>query len=847
MKRPSNMFLQLASAMIMPELMRLPKSTKPAHLMWVCPLPLVRFATLCRRRLLLIVLLAGFAAVMGLPGPAFGLQDPLFDYQWYHLNKGLGGGTSGADARTSLAWEITKGSKDTIIAIVEPGGFDLDHEDLNQNLWKDKNAIDDTFGWNFKGCKPTDTISAAGAPSCGAKIDNSILGNHGTLVAGVAAAVGNNNKGITGACPQCSIMLLRTCHVPNDPNDSKDPCSGTTAEAVDAALSLAYKYAQLHGAKIINNSHTPYDYWGPAPVPPPPSSYEYYNKNSPNTQKAILDAIDHQIVVLFTAGNFPKFLVPDVNVCDGNDKYPLVSFSSVIAVSSSTNKDQRAGFGVLHNAQGNCIAILAPSWHQDPGTLGITTTSRGGFNPGAKNGTCDGTLPELDDTRYTNCFGGTSSATALTAGAVGLILSANPSLTPLQVKRLLQDTADKIEDSAGAYSSTTGFSSPATGTGTHAFGRINALEAVRIADLAVGNVAKNVKPRADIFVRDNDLDWGNASQPSSLLLEPTRGFIAPGDSPDIKVGSSQVPPTLATFDSFSEAQLTFGKKQWVYVRVRNRSPITAESVRVKLYVAQFNTSLPELPLDFWNNFPDNPKPSQNSLWHLAGNTTINDLKYSGASVAGCPDRAYPSCPADPGTVDPNAKATDNAQIVPFEVYVPIAYPSGPNLSLLVIIDSPQDPVSPKSKKEINVGQKGWSPGIAAMDNNIALRNFYGSNKIAESNIQYCLGPCRDCPNCGVVSEEMKRSNPATIIISTAQPMALGAVTVQIISPAGQTIYEHKLPFNAAANSRHVVALDKSTTTALRRYFKEGYRIRFMVGTRGLSRGLRIQLAATNTK
>jgi hypothetical protein len=111
-------------------------------------------------------------------------------------------------------------------------------------------------------------------------------------------------------------------------------------------------------------------------------------------------------------------------------------------------------------------------------------------------------------------------------------------LTPLQVKRLLQDTADKIEDSAGAYSSTTGFSSPATGTGTHAFGRINALEAVRIAELAVGKIVKNVKPGADIFVRDNDLDWGNTSQPSSLLLEPTRGFISPGDSPDIKVGSS---------------------------------------------------------------------------------------------------------------------------------------------------------------------------------------------------------------------------------------------------------------------------------------------------------------------
>jgi hypothetical protein len=288
-----------------------------------------------------------------------------------------------------------------------------------------------------------------------------------------------------------------------------------------------------------------------------------------------------------------------------------------------------------------------------------------------------------------------------------------------------------------------------------------------------------------------------------------------------------------------------------YVRVRNRSPINAELVRVKLYLAQFNTSLPGLPVDFWNNFPDNPKPSQNSPWQFAGDQTINNLKYSGASVAGCPDREYPSCPADPndsaGPVDPNAKASDNAQIVTFPVDVPITDPSRPNLSLLVIVDSPQDPVSAASKKNINVGQKGWYPGIAAMDNNIALRNFYGSNNIAQSNVQYCLGPCSDCANCHVVSEEMKRVDPATIIISAAQPTALRAVTVQIISLAGHTVYEHKLPFNAAANSRHVVALDRSTTTALRKYFKAGYRIRFMVGTRGLSRGLRIQLASTNTK
>ncbi|HET8890248.1 MAG TPA: S8 family serine peptidase, partial [Candidatus Angelobacter sp.] len=701
MKRPSNMFLQLASAMIMPELIRLPKSAKPAHLMWGYPLPLVRFATLCGRRWLLTVLLAGFAVVMGLPSPAFGLQnDPLFlPYQWYHLNKGQGDdtpgmdGTAGADARTSLAWKITMGSKQTIIAIVEPGGFDVGipvlfgksvpgHPDLVPNFWVNPgaNTFGDFHGWNFENCTP-EKITATGAPSCGSSLTSLTPGNHGTLVAGVIAAKGDNNQGIIGACPYCSIMLLTT---------GKSKTSGSPpATPVDMAISAALKYAQLHGAKIINVSHGVCDFR---------TEFKCFGVKTgdfPKTIDAIQDVTDKGVVVLFAATNSSE------DVCSEPSTKSFASLPGVIAVSSSTNRDQRAGFGPVAqknpgfwgNAYGNCISVMAPSWHQDPGTLGITTTSRplkmDGFNPGVMGGKCQGTqIPEQDDPSYTNCFAGTSSATALTSGVVGLILTANPSLTPLQVKRLLQDTADKIEDSVGAYSPTTGFSSPpknspSQGVPTHAFGRINAVEAVGIAALAVGKIEKNVKPRADIFVRDNDLDWGNTSQPSSFLLEPTRGFIAPGDSPDIKVGTSQVPPTLATFDSFSE-QLTLGKKQWVYVRVRNRSPITAESVRVKLYLAQFNTSLPELPLNFWNNFPNNPEPSKNSLWHLAGDTTINDLKYSGASVAGCPVRAYPSCPADPGTVDPNAKATDNAQIVSFEIDVPIAYPSWSNLSLLVI-------------------------------------------------------------------------------------------------------------------------------------------------------------------
>ena len=54
------------------------------------------------------------------------------------------------------------------------------------------------------------------------------------------------------------------------------------------------------------------------------------------------------------------------------------------------------------------------------------------------------------DGLHTNAFGGTSSATPLAAGVAALILSANPNLPRGDVRKILQETADKIGP-ANAY------------------------------------------------------------------------------------------------------------------------------------------------------------------------------------------------------------------------------------------------------------------------------------------------------------------------------------------------------------------------------------------------------------
>jgi subtilisin family serine protease/ligand-binding sensor domain-containing protein len=153
------------------------------------------------------------------------IDDPLYAQQW-----GL--------ARINIegAWDDTYGSPIVTIAIVD-SGIDLTHVDLAGNLWvnpgeianngldDDSNGfVDDVNGWNF--------IS-------GSK-DVSDENGHGTLVAGVAAAIGGNGQGIAGVCPQCRIMPVKVTQT-----------SGT-ANYSDVAAGVLY--AAQKGAKVINIS-----------------------------------------------------------------------------------------------------------------------------------------------------------------------------------------------------------------------------------------------------------------------------------------------------------------------------------------------------------------------------------------------------------------------------------------------------------------------------------------------------------------------------------------------------------------------------------------------------------------
>src|SRR4051794_3522979 len=95
---------------------------------------------------------------------------------WALNNIGQNGGLNDADIDAPEGWDLMNSASNIIVAILDTG-VRFTHEDLASNMWTSPN--DGNHGWN--------TIEQNNDPS-----DAQV---HGTMVAGVLGAVGNNGKG----------------------------------------------------------------------------------------------------------------------------------------------------------------------------------------------------------------------------------------------------------------------------------------------------------------------------------------------------------------------------------------------------------------------------------------------------------------------------------------------------------------------------------------------------------------------------------------------------------------------------------------------------------------------------
>jgi subtilisin family serine protease len=256
-------------------------------------------------------------------------------------------GTADADIDAPEAWDVTTGSSDVVVAVID-SGVDINHPDLQPNIWTnpgetpdngiddDGNGyIDDVNGWDFF-INDNDPRDAHG---------------HGTHVAGTIAAAGDNGIGVSGVSWSAKIMALRFLDAWGN---------GTTANAISAI-----EYASAMGADIINNS------WGSSTYSP---------------SQALKDAIEASgALVVCAAGNSGW----------NNDTliqhYPSgYSSANIISVAASDQDDNRAAFSnygpfsVDVAAPGTNIYSAAPGretvWLDDFEDNNISNWTTGGFN-----------------------------------------------------------------------------------------------------------------------------------------------------------------------------------------------------------------------------------------------------------------------------------------------------------------------------------------------------------------------------------------------------------------------------------------------------------------------------------
>ena len=163
-------------------------------------------------------------------------NDSQFNAQWNFQNTGQTGGIADADVDGPEAWSLQTGN-DTIVIAISDTGVDYNHSDLSPNMWSnpdeaansgddDANGyVDDVRGWNF------------------AYGNNNPLDDegHGTFVAGVIGARGNNSIGIAGTCWQCKLMPLKALD--------------NEGSGYNTDIAEGFNYARKKGAKILNASH----------------------------------------------------------------------------------------------------------------------------------------------------------------------------------------------------------------------------------------------------------------------------------------------------------------------------------------------------------------------------------------------------------------------------------------------------------------------------------------------------------------------------------------------------------------------------------------------------------------
>lgn len=312
-------------------------------------------------------------------------NDPDFNQLYGMHNDGSTGGTAGADINAPEAWEVSTGSKNVVVGVIDTG-IDYTHPDIAPNYWtnpgetgldaqgrdKQTNGVDDDGNGFVDDFRGWDFVNNDNDPMD----DNS----HGTHCAGTIGGKGNDGVGVVGVNWDVSLVGIKFL---------SGGGSGTLEDAVKAI-----EYGTKLGVTLTSNS------WGGGGF-------------SDTMAAAIAEADQKNVLFVAAAGNSS----------DDNDVDPHYPSSyehdNVIAVAATDHNDGMAYFSCYG---ANSVDIGAP---------GVDILS---------------SIPENHG--YTK-YSGTSMATPHVAGAAALVKAAFPDLNATQIKARLLNGADQIDSLQG--------------------------------------------------------------------------------------------------------------------------------------------------------------------------------------------------------------------------------------------------------------------------------------------------------------------------------------------------------------------------------------------------------------
>jgi len=261
-------------------------------------------------------------------------------------------GSAGDDMDVEPAWDHITDCSGVVVAVVD-SGVNYTHVDLASNMWN----------------------GGAGFPNHGHDfVDNDDdpmdHSGHGTHVAGIVGAMGNNGAGTTGVCQKASIMAVRVLD---------DTGSGTTATAIQGI-----SFAVTHGARVINMSLVGSGGFDPA------------------LSDAVTNAQNGDVVVIVAAGNAGN--AGHDNDLAGNATYPCnLTHANLVCVAAL---DQNFALADFSNWGATSVDVGAP------GTNILSTWAGAGLN----------------NSGY-NTMNGTSMASPEVAGLAAMLRAYNPQYT----------------------------------------------------------------------------------------------------------------------------------------------------------------------------------------------------------------------------------------------------------------------------------------------------------------------------------------------------------------------------------------------------------------------------------